>query len=332
MTNGTPPLDTDRGTTQEERGTSTAPHRIGVSAPAVPSILTDEHETTSWAIASLGGGGAVIGYSVFYLVNRESGRAHQMHIFTGGLNFGFSASASQPSYTYFETPRPVSFADFDDIGSRLTSANIGIFFGYGITYLTLWDGPAYFSDQLAYLKMGGWAALVPGGGVSHGVTEIIYGSGARIGPVQLLIAPEVDDYVREPALASIRLAAQEDPRIPLPADLLFEFNSYRLKKSARPALLYLADLLNNRSKLPVEIEGHTDSIGSKRFNLDLSKKRAQAVKDWLIANRVYRAKEFRIVPFGESKPVAANTREDGSDNPEGRRLNRRVVVKGYWNV
>ncbi|MGW3730569.1 OmpA family protein, partial [Streptomyces sp. NPDC000851] len=297
----------------------------GLEEQEVPAI--DRRQTTSWAIASVGGGGFIVGYSLFLLVNRETGREHQIHIPTGGLSTYFGgASASSPSYTTFETRRPVSFADFDGVGVRLTTANLGVIFGYSIVYLTLWDGPAYASDRLAYIKMSGWGAMIPGGAVAHGVTKITYGSGARSGVVPLVFAPQPDDTVREPALTRIRLAARESPRIALPNEMLFDFDSVEIKPAAHTALLYLADLLNNRKRLPVEIEGHTDSTGGSKYNLALSARRAEAVKRWFVDRGVHGAADFRVVPYGEARPVATNT------TAEGRRKNRRVVIKAAWGL
>jgi OOP family OmpA-OmpF porin len=140
------------------------------------------------------------------------------------------------------------------------------------------------------------------------------------------MAPPPDDTVREPAMASIRLAAMESPRIALPNEMLFAFDSTKIKPAAHTALLYLADLLNNRMRLPVEIEGHTDSTGSSEYNLALSTRRADAVKRWFVDHGVHGASDFRVIPYGEAKPVATNS------TAEGRRKNRRVVIKASWGL
>jgi len=170
--------------------------------------------------------------------------------------------------------------------------------------------------------------LLPSGSVLHGwPTRVTFGSGrpqGSLSDVPLILVPEPDVYVPEPALAYIRMAAQEHRKIELPSDLLFDFDSSELKPQAQTALLYIADLLNNRARVPVSIEGHTDSVGGQEYNLALSRSRAAAVKNWLVRHRVLGAGDFRIVPLGETQPVVAN------DTPEARQRNRRVVINAVW--
>lgn len=329
-------LELDDAPSRRQLGSwSTAGEAEGQGARPARTIDTpvDRRTTTYWAISSVISAGFIVGYSAFSLVNRETGRAHALHIPTGGLTTQLGPAAGGPaSYTPFQTRRPANFDDFDGIGARVTSANIGVFWGYSIVYLTLWDGPAYFGKQLAYIKMGGWGAMIPGGSVAHGVTKITYGSGARLGTVPLILVEPPDDSSPEPRLASIRIAAMESPRINIPNELPFDFDSHRIKAAAKRSLLYLADLLNNRRTWTVEIEGHTDSIGNRRYNLELSRKRAAAVRDWFIRHKVAGARDFKVLAYGESQPVAPNKTPDGRDDPQGRRMNRRVVIKANWNV
>jgi len=70
----------------------------------------------------------------------------------------------------------------------------------------------------------------------------------------------------------------------------------------------------------VVIEGHTDSVGSKESNDILSKKRANAVKDYLIANKTIAASKVVARGYGSEKPLASNA------TPEGRAANRRIDV------
>ena len=70
------------------------------------------------------------------------------------------------------------------------------------------------------------------------------------------------------------------------------------------------------------VEGHTDSIGGRDFNLNLSLRRAQSVKNFLVSQGV-RASLISIDGYGYSRPVASN------NSPEGRQRNRRVEVRQW---
>lgn len=278
-----------------------------------------------------GGPGAGVGAAIFELVNRETGRAHTLNLISLDVGidiFPIDLSTGPPSYTKFRTDRPVNFADFDGVGARITSANAIV---GSIVYLTLWEDKAYFSPRLAYVRMGGWGLSTFGGSFGHGVTTVEYGSGERSGLVPLVLNIQPPDPPRDPRLVSIRTAAMESPRVNVPNEFLFDFDSTALRPDAIEPLRYLADLLNNRLRKPVDIEGHTDSTGSSEYNLELSRRRAETVKRRFIGQNVYGAENFKVHAYGETRPIAANTNPDGSDNPEGRAENRRVTVRAAWN-
>jgi OOP family OmpA-OmpF porin len=79
-------------------------------------------------------------------------------------------------------------------------------------------------------------------------------------------------------------------------------------------------------ELKIEVIGHTDSKGSDTYNMGLSRRRAEKVVEFLIQSGV---DEDRISSSGagETEPVARNTNPNGSDSPEGRKLNRRVEFR-----
>jgi outer membrane protein OmpA-like peptidoglycan-associated protein len=79
-------------------------------------------------------------------------------------------------------------------------------------------------------------------------------------------------------------------------------------------------------ELKIEVVGHTDSKGSDTYNMGLSRRRAEKVVEFLIQSGV---KKERITSSGagETEPVARNTNPNGSDSPEGRKLNRRVEFR-----
>jgi outer membrane protein OmpA-like peptidoglycan-associated protein len=109
------------------------------------------------------------------------------------------------------------------------------------------------------------------------------------------------------------------------ADALFEFDKATLTPDAEDTLGALVPLLTKAGKHPASIEGHTDAKGADDYNQTLSEKRARTVKDWLVAKGAVAA-STPIQGWGERKPVAPNTKPDGSDDPQGRQKNRRVEV------
>ena len=102
-------------------------------------------------------------------------------------------------------------------------------------------------------------------------------------------------------------------------DVLFEVDKAQLLPGAYSTIDQLAAFLNEHTDRSVLIEGHTDSIGSQDDNLDLSQRRAEAVRDALLSRQV---PLYRIVSkgYGNSYPVA------GNDSEAGRQQNRRVEI------
>jgi len=115
-------------------------------------------------------------------------------------------------------------------------------------------------------------------------------------------------------------------RIELSADVLFDFDKHDLRPEAIPSLKKVAEVLRSHAGSPVMIEGHTDGKASDAYNQPLSEKRAQAVRDWLVKKGGASAAGISTKGWGKSKPVAPNINPDGSDNPEGRKKNRRVEI------
>lgn len=113
--------------------------------------------------------------------------------------------------------------------------------------------------------------------------------------------------------------------IDLAADVLFEFDSAEIRPVAEETLQKAATLVRERARGNGRIEGHTDAKGDDAYNLRLSQKRAEAVRDWFLRQGVNNV-QFSVEGFGEKKPVAANTTLDGVDDPAGRRKNRRVQI------
>ncbi|HNF03105.1 MAG TPA: OmpA family protein, partial [Ferruginibacter sp.] len=78
--------------------------------------------------------------------------------------------------------------------------------------------------------------------------------------------------------------------------------------------------------IEIEMSAHTDSKGSDEYNMTLSDNRAKSVREYILSKGIA-AKRIISQGYGETKPVAPNANDDGTDNPEGRQLNRRVEFK-----
>jgi outer membrane protein OmpA-like peptidoglycan-associated protein len=102
-------------------------------------------------------------------------------------------------------------------------------------------------------------------------------------------------------------------------DVLFATGRATLQPGAERTLDQLAAALKDAPDRPIQVEGFTDSVGSEEFNQVLSERRAEAVREALLARAVDPSR-IAVHGFGESYPVASN------DNSAGRQLNRRVEI------
>ena len=117
-----------------------------------------------------------------------------------------------------------------------------------------------------------------------------------------------------------------ETRIELPADILFDFDKAEIRATAEPALKQAADVLRQRARGTVTIEGHTDSKGTPPYNQRLSDRRAKSVQQWLVEREGLRSVRFAVKAFGADRPAVPNTKPDGTDDPDGRQKNRRVEI------
>jgi outer membrane protein OmpA-like peptidoglycan-associated protein len=114
--------------------------------------------------------------------------------------------------------------------------------------------------------------------------------------------------------------------VTLPADVLFDFDKAEIRATAQKALHEVADMVRSKAGGPVAIQGYTDALGKDAYNQTLSERRANAVKTWLATKEGLPVTRFTTAGFGSRNPVAPNQKPDGSDDPDGRQLNRRVTL------
>ena len=150
-------------------------------------------------------------------------------------------------------------------------------------------------------------------------TAIVNGSTISAKPV-----PKAGKVGTFPSIDAAKPVQSCGTVITLEDSVLFDFGSSELRGEASTTLTNLATVIKDSKAPKVQIQGHTDSVSDDAFNQKLSEQRAQAVSSALKSDGV--AADLEAVGYGETKPVAPNENPDGSDNPAGRRLNRRVEV------
>ena len=138
---------------------------------------------------------------------------------------------------------------------------------------------------------------------------------------------EVRPLAEEALWASQRaLARREDGRTQRrhvqSVVVTFGFDQWELDDQAQSSLLGVMKQLRETPDLVVDLEGHTDTVGSVPYNLQLSQRRAEAVQRFMVERGV-ELHRFHTIGFGEAHPVAPNR------TPDGRAQNRRVTVKTF---
>jgi outer membrane protein OmpA-like peptidoglycan-associated protein len=116
----------------------------------------------------------------------------------------------------------------------------------------------------------------------------------------------------------------EGIKITFDSGILFDVNKADLQPAAQNNLTELAQILKKYDDTNILIEGHTDSTGTEDHNLELSKRRAQSVVNYLVGQSVTGGR-MQTQGWGEAQPVASN------DTDSGRRANRRVELAIWAN-
>jgi outer membrane protein OmpA-like peptidoglycan-associated protein/tetratricopeptide (TPR) repeat protein len=158
-------------------------------------------------------------------------------------------------------------------------------------------------------------------------------------PKDYRLSVEADGYVFQNQVVRIEPATTEEKTLSRTVEMTrisvgvtkvmrniyFDINKATFKTESYLELNKLEAMLRQNARVKVEIGGHTDDIGTWAYNKFLSRKRAEAVKDYLTSKGID-ARRVTAVGYGKMKPIASNDDED-----EGRELNRRVEFKVLQN-
>jgi outer membrane protein OmpA-like peptidoglycan-associated protein len=180
-----------------------------------------------------------------------------------------------------------------------------------------------------YGTAGGAAAgAIAGQAIGHDTKATLEGAaiGAVIGGLAGAGAGHYMDKqeqaLRQAVVASEAIAIQRQENIlsvTFKSDFLFDVDSSVVQPGAYSEIDRLARVFTQYPDTRIRIEGHTDSTGPEEYNLYLSQRRAEAVKQ-LLASKVVYPDRMTAIGYGESRPKA------GNDTPYGRQLNRRVEI------
>lgn len=122
-----------------------------------------------------------------------------------------------------------------------------------------------------------------------------------------------------PVFRTIELSPVEIGSVTNLYNIFFETGAYAILPASEPELITLVKFLKQNPSLKIEIQGHTDNVGTEKYNLDLSAKRASSVAGYLIDSGIDEAR-LTTKGYGFSAPVASN------ETAEGRARNRRTTI------
>ena len=184
----------------------------------------------------------------------------------------------------------------------------GLYTKGSVTIINNGDGTGSYTDEeLSIVNNGDGTATVNGKDVKD-APEV-----AKLGKLS-----------KFPPIANLKPVESCGTVITLEDSILFDFGKSDIRPEAARTIESLATVLSGNKVPAAHIYGHTDSISDDAFNLQLSQERADAVMAELTKDGV--SSTLDATGYGESKPVAPNENADGSDNPSGRALNRRVEI------
>jgi outer membrane protein OmpA-like peptidoglycan-associated protein len=162
-------------------------------------------------------------------------------------------------------------------------------------------------------KAGNTAAGAVAGAAVGGIT------GGLIGRYMDKQAEEIKQEVQGAKVEVVGEGEEAKVNLTFESGFLFDVNKAELKPDTIANLNKLAEILQKYPDTNIIIEGHTDSTGKDDYNMALSEKRAKAVQDYLVQQKVDKSR-MSAKWYGESKPIASN------DTEEGKSQNRRVEI------
>jgi outer membrane protein OmpA-like peptidoglycan-associated protein len=141
------------------------------------------------------------------------------------------------------------------------------------------------------------------------------------------LAEEIPEKVTEEVKPETEIVKPEVETKPVfLRTIFFDFDKYSLTAPSLTTLDNLTDIMKLFPEMQILAIGHTDAIGTDSYNMELSRKRADSAIGYLKSKGIQSGR-LQVKAVGETDHIAINQNPDGSDNPEGRKYNRRVEFR-----
>lgn len=175
--------------------------------------------------------------------------------------------------------------------------------------------------------IGGVAGAIVGGvlgnnrGKGNGTRGAVIGGavGVATGAIVGAMMDKQERELRQIEGVNVQRVGNDELKVTVKNEVLFDFNSAALRSASRDSLSQMADVFQKYPDTTINVEGHTDSIGSASYNQRLSERRAESVARYL-ENLGVRSSRINAIGYGKSQPRASNS------TANGRQLNRRVEI------
>jgi outer membrane protein OmpA-like peptidoglycan-associated protein len=143
--------------------------------------------------------------------------------------------------------------------------------------------------------------------------------GAATGAIVGAMMDKQERELRQIDGVSVTRTDEDELKVTMRNEVLFDFNSAGLRSSSRDELREMADVFERYGDTTIVVAGHTDSVGSESYNKSLSNRRANTVSNYL-EDLCVRGSRLDAVGYGESRPKSSNS------TSSGRQQNRRVEI------
>lgn len=265
--------------------------------------------------------------NLWYDIKSSEGFFKTVHPYVGAgvgsVHYGFRNATVNGTYYGDHSTNQFGYQAGGGVGVDLTR------------HLTLAIDYRYMQAKRGYFAVAGGQEVNTFYRANMALASLRYSFGSEPPPPPPAPEPAVEVVPVEPAPPPVEAAPEPAPACNPPAGLKvdenchiveqslviqgvdFEFNSAQLTAPAQQTLDSVATALAAQPEVHVEIQGHTDNIGTAKYNLKLSQRRAESVKAYLVSKGV-NADNLTAKGFGLTKPIADNSTD------EGRAKNRRV--------